>query len=176
MNQDRIASITHSERVVLELLAQGYDIKACATELGISDHAVGERLRGARRKLGVTSSRQAARLLRASRSYRKHGDAFQGVAEDRDAAASSLLPDRRAPLERDAVFHAEIREYQLSYEASFAPTRIPYVPVRQKGAGGNDLSRMERLQAIGDLSIKLAAVAALLCLLALAVNLAMSSA
>ena len=51
------------EKAVLRLLAQGHDAKSTARELGISLHAVNERLRGTRRKLGVSSSREAARLL-----------------------------------------------------------------------------------------------------------------
>jgi hypothetical protein len=47
----------------LRLLFRGHDAKSAATVLGLSVHTVNERLREARRKLGVGSSREAARLL-----------------------------------------------------------------------------------------------------------------
>lgn len=58
-----LSSLNEGERRCLGLLAQGYDIKGIAAECGLSVNAVNERLRGARAKLGTTSSRAAARLL-----------------------------------------------------------------------------------------------------------------
>jgi DNA-binding CsgD family transcriptional regulator len=60
---DVYLSLTEREKDVLRLLAEGHDAKSVATTLGISVHTVNERLRAARRKLGVGSSRAAARLL-----------------------------------------------------------------------------------------------------------------
>jgi DNA-binding CsgD family transcriptional regulator len=56
---------TLSEREIetLRLLLAGHDAKSCARTLGLSVHTVNDRLRDARRKLGVSSSREAARLL-----------------------------------------------------------------------------------------------------------------
>ena len=54
------------EREVLRLLLHGHDAKRIARACGLSVNTVNERLRTARRKLGVTSSREAARLLGAS--------------------------------------------------------------------------------------------------------------
>lgn len=48
---------------MLRLLLAGHDAKSVARALGISVHTVNDRLRDARRKLGVSSSREAARLL-----------------------------------------------------------------------------------------------------------------
>lgn len=53
--------LSEAEKRALRLLAHGYDIKGIAADLDISVHAVNERLRGARAKLGATSSRAAAR-------------------------------------------------------------------------------------------------------------------
>jgi DNA-binding CsgD family transcriptional regulator len=58
-----IGKLTEREREVLWLLARGHDIKSAAFELSISASAVSDRLRQARRKLGVSSSREAARVL-----------------------------------------------------------------------------------------------------------------
>ena len=56
-------TLTDREKAVLRLLAKGFDAKSAARELGLSVHTVNERLRSIRRKLQVTSSREAARLL-----------------------------------------------------------------------------------------------------------------
>lgn len=63
-----VSKLTEREREVLRLLAHGYDIKSAALELSISASAVSDRLRQARRKLGVSSSREAARVLVAHES------------------------------------------------------------------------------------------------------------
>lgn len=58
-----LGTLTDREKAVLRLLAKGFDAKSAARELGLSVHTVNERLRSIRRKLQVTSSREAARLL-----------------------------------------------------------------------------------------------------------------
>ncbi len=55
--------LTAKEKETLRLLLRGHDAKSSARQLGLSVHTVNERLRDARRKLGVTSSREAARRL-----------------------------------------------------------------------------------------------------------------
>jgi len=54
-----------SERQVLLLLAEGHTAKSVANLLGSTEAAVNERLREGRRKTGVGSSRELARLLKA---------------------------------------------------------------------------------------------------------------
>lgn len=56
-------SLSQKEREVLRPLLTGHDAKSIARLLGLSVHTVNERLRDARRKLGVSSSREAARIL-----------------------------------------------------------------------------------------------------------------
>ncbi|MEN5145575.1 MULTISPECIES: DUF4019 domain-containing protein [Brevundimonas] len=56
-------SLTEREKEVLRLLAAGHDAKSAAAQLDLSVHTINERLRAARRKLGVSSSRAAARVL-----------------------------------------------------------------------------------------------------------------
>ena len=55
--------LSPAEREVLALLAQGHTAKSIATSTGRTEGAVNERLREARRKTGVGSSRELARLL-----------------------------------------------------------------------------------------------------------------
>src|SRR5690606_17834616 len=57
-------ALTEKEKQALRLLAGGHDAKSMAQHLGLSVHTVNERLRGARRKMSVSSSREAARQLR----------------------------------------------------------------------------------------------------------------
>lgn len=56
-------ALTEKEKQTLRLIVRGHDAKSMARHLGLSVHTVNERLRDARRKLEVTSSREAARRL-----------------------------------------------------------------------------------------------------------------
>jgi DNA-binding CsgD family transcriptional regulator len=56
-------ALSEREKETLRLLLGGHDIKSIAADQGLSVHTVNERLRDARRKLGASSSRQAARIL-----------------------------------------------------------------------------------------------------------------
>lgn len=90
---NRLTRLTEAERAVLRLLGQGHDTKSSATTLGISTHAVNERLREARRKLEVTSSREAARvLLAAEGGVQEIRDRFSGDAAGPVGAASLVAP------------------------------------------------------------------------------------
>ncbi|MEM1051925.1 MAG: DUF4019 domain-containing protein [Pseudomonadota bacterium] len=60
---DEIEALTEKEREALRLLLAGHDAKSSASELDISIHTLNDRLRSARRKLGVTTSKEAARVL-----------------------------------------------------------------------------------------------------------------
>ncbi len=57
-------ALTEKEKESLRLLVDGHDAKSMARHLGLSVHTVNERLRDARRKMEVSSSREAARQLR----------------------------------------------------------------------------------------------------------------
>lgn len=59
-----LPALTAKEKEALRLLGQGHDAKSIARLLRLSVHTIHERLRDARRKLGTSSSREAARLLR----------------------------------------------------------------------------------------------------------------
>ncbi|MBH5322789.1 helix-turn-helix domain-containing protein [Aurantiacibacter sediminis] len=60
---DALGDLTEKEKEALRLLLAGHDAKSSARELDISVHTVNDRLRNARRKLDVSSSREAARIL-----------------------------------------------------------------------------------------------------------------
>lgn len=100
MDKPGLSRLTEAERAVLRLLGQGHDTKSAAALLGISSHAVNERLREARRKLEVTSSRAAARLLLAAEgNLQEIRDEFSGDA----ARPNSGLSNARSALSRRLV-------------------------------------------------------------------------
>lgn len=93
-------TLTEKEKQTLRLILRGHDAKSSAQELGLSVHTVNERLRDARRKLGVTSSREAARRLLAeegdtpeSLGDKALGDAAEGAGA---AEAAASATQRRA--------------------------------------------------------------------------------
>lgn len=93
--REGISRLSERERETLRLLAQGYDAKSAALALGISLHAVNERLREARRKLGVSSSREAARLLasRENGASNFSGDKQIGVGAGGRSGSGDIRPD-----------------------------------------------------------------------------------
>ena len=62
-----LTRLNEAERNVLRLLAEGHTAKSVASEIGSTPAAVNERLREARRKTGVGSSRELARLLKSQK-------------------------------------------------------------------------------------------------------------
>lgn len=68
-------ALTEKERETLRLMVRGHDAKSMARELSLSVHTINDRLRSARRKLGVTSSREAARLV-----FEQEGTAPENLA------------------------------------------------------------------------------------------------
>lgn len=52
-----IDALTEKEKQTLRLIVRGHDAKSVAVTLGLSVHTINERLRDARRKLAVSSSR-----------------------------------------------------------------------------------------------------------------------
>jgi DNA-binding CsgD family transcriptional regulator len=90
-------ALTEKEKQTLRLILRGHDAKSLARHLGLSVHTVNERLRDARRKLSVTSSREAARLLleREGRTPEMLGD------KDLPEAKPASHPAEAAPLDAD---------------------------------------------------------------------------
>lgn len=68
------AGLSERELEVLRLLAAGHTAKTIALQLGRSEASINERLRDARRKTGVGSSRELARMLDAQEVWDKKID------------------------------------------------------------------------------------------------------
>ena len=93
-------ALTQKEKETLRLIGRGHDAKSMARHLGLSVHTVNERLRDARRKLDVSSSREAARLLLDTEGAdiergdpQKLADKLIGEDERAEGAAQSGMPD-----------------------------------------------------------------------------------
>lgn len=81
-----LAALNDNELEILQLLANGHTAKSIAARLGRSETAINERLREARRKTGVGSSRELARLLDAQKIWDENIDlAAAGFASDSPA-------------------------------------------------------------------------------------------
>lgn len=104
-----VESLSDRERETLRLLGRGHDAKSIASALGLSVHTVNERLRDVRRKLGVSSSREAARLLLAheatSEPPNNIGYKEIGVAAARTDGAYSLRSHSSATGARRPLIH-----------------------------------------------------------------------
>ncbi len=98
---DGLQALTEKEKETLRLMGRGHDAKSMARHLGLSVHTVNERLRDARRKMDVSSSRAAARMLLDTENPTPdfHADTQIGeAATARDAegiAESDALPRTR---------------------------------------------------------------------------------
>jgi DNA-binding CsgD family transcriptional regulator len=94
-------ALTEKEKQTLRLIVRGHDAKSTARHLGLSVHTVNERLRDARRKLEVSSSREAARLLLDTEGEHPQRPADKQIGEAAGVAAGAQghMPDSGA---RDA--------------------------------------------------------------------------
>ena len=79
-----IDHLTDKEKETLRLVLRGHDAKSMADALGLSVHTINDRLRVARRKLGVTSSKEAARLLDAAEPAPRKPFAGKDLGADPD--------------------------------------------------------------------------------------------
>ena len=97
-------SLTEKEKQTLRLIVRGHDAKSVARSLDLSVHTINERLRDARRKMAVSSSREAARLLLEAEGERAAaptpdllgdtgiGADAGGLRADREAAPTTGAP------------------------------------------------------------------------------------
>ena len=89
-----LAALTDKEKQTLRLIVRGHDAKSVAVTLGLSVHTINERLRDARRKLAVSSSREAARML-----FEAEGATPENLGDNRngDDVAASATDVETAP-------------------------------------------------------------------------------
>ena len=165
--------LSEREKSVLRLLSRGYDIKAAARELNVSEGNITERLREVRKKLGVSSSREAARIFADFENQQPifYGDRNSGIANIMHSGSPCAPPEKRVETDAENLSGSMV-EKQISH----MPFRgfsggFMRLPLRGKGEAGNSLGLWDRVAAIIDISTKLAALFALTCLIAISVNL-----
>lgn len=157
--------LSAKEIEVLALIAQGHDAKSAARRLAVSPHTIYERLRRAREKLGVSNSREAARLFFSQPGAEAAGE-FESLAPLRDVAAP--LAEIRTGDWRVAQADKD-ETVTPSYDASSISLHIAQsLPLRGKHDRGFTASPAERLRLIGDLSSRLAIAFVSICLAGLA--------
>lgn len=169
MHETKVAKLNAREREVLHLLLRGYDAKSTAQLLDITSNIVNERLRSARRKLGVTSSKEAARLLQEfdESAPKQFVPKNIGIVPPPTLHAFSSLPDQQAAQPAANV----VREKAASFNvlpANFSPAfKAPY---RGQGEARNNLSKIDRIKVISDLTVRLAAAFVFICLAVILIN------
>lgn len=94
-------ALSEKEKETLRLMVRGHDAKSMARELSLSVHTINERLREARRKLSVTSSREAARLLLEREggtpenlAYKQLGDVDEAMPGEKPSIAYGRFAGR----------------------------------------------------------------------------------
>ena len=168
----RLKKLTEREKQALRLLLRGFDVKTCARELGVTSNTITERLRSARTKLGVTSSREAARILIKTEDTDPilYGDRFSAVEPSSFDVPFSSSPDGQAEVQ-SLVMENRVGEARAAFQLQpeyFLP--LSGLPLRQPGDLRNSLSKKQRFYAIFDLTVKLSTVIALMSVMALALN------
>tara|TARA_R110001606_G_scaffold135777_2_gene273041 strand:- start:1415 stop:1942 length:528 start_codon:yes stop_codon:yes gene_type:complete len=161
--------LNENEKAALRLLLLGHDAKTAAHEIGVTPNVINERLRSARQKLQVTSSKAAARMLADHEgiAHKFFVPKEIGIVPKPKSDAIYPLPGQQAASpDRDRV-----REMQATYQ-SYAASSSPLlsVPLRKQGETGNHLSKEARIWAIADLSVKIAFAFAFVCLAAMLVS------
>ncbi|AMO71042.1 helix-turn-helix transcriptional regulator [Sphingorhabdus sp. M41] len=160
-------NLNENEKEALRLLLLGHDAKTAAQEIDVTPNVINERLRSARQKLEVTSSRAAARMLAEHEGFEPKYFVPKkiGIATKPESDAIYPLPGHQA------ASQDRVREVQSAYQ-SYATFSNPLlsVPFRKQGELGNDLNKGARIWAIADLSVKLAFAFAFVCLAAILVS------
>ncbi|WP_010215441.1 helix-turn-helix domain-containing protein [Sphingomonas sp. PAMC 26621] len=96
--RDGIGTLTEKEKQTLRLIVRGHDAKSTARSLNLSVHTINERLRDARRKMAVSSSREAARIL-----FEAEGDALAPPPPEFPVDAGIGEDAPRAPTDQDGA-------------------------------------------------------------------------
>jgi DNA-binding CsgD family transcriptional regulator len=86
-------ALTDKELEILRLLTAGHTVKSIAVRLGRSEASINERLRDARRKTGIGSSRELARRLASQKVWDKNID-LSTQSSPTDEAVQPLIPRR----------------------------------------------------------------------------------
>lgn len=150
-------ALTDKEKATLRLIVRGHDAKSAARILDLSVHTINERLREARRKLAVPSSREAARLLFEAESGTPEivGDSEIGeasTAERADEIAAPAIGVRRR-IGPAAIIGVLLMSLTLAVAAVIgigSPTLPGITPVTQAPTGGSVVDAAKQWLALLD--------------------------
>ena len=130
-----LARLNEAEREALELLAQGHTAKSIAALTGRSVGAVNERLREARRKTGVGSSRELARLLWAQKSRDEEIGVAAAAAPEATKGAEAAPEVARRSRRKGAAVMAVLAIGGLAAAAMLLqldPQSVPQTPAAEE--------------------------------------------
>ena len=135
-----LARLNAAERELLILLGQGHTAKSIAVLKGLSELAVNERFRSARRKTGIGSSREIARLLVAQENRDDlidlaplPTDASKPPRPDAPPLGRAFLTRRWRPI---MITAALLAASLLSYETAKSPTEPNPAPTTLSAQNG----------------------------------------
>jgi DNA-binding CsgD family transcriptional regulator len=150
-------ALTDKEKATLRLIVRGHDAKSAARTLDLSVHTINERLREARRKLAVPSSREAARLL-----FEAEGGTPETVGDSEigEAPGAGRSEDQRAPVvgangarRRPWIIGAIVMSLSLALIALFGlnpPAAAPQAPAAATTADPAVLDTAQAFVALVD--------------------------
>lgn len=132
-------ALTEKEKQTLRLMARGHDAKSIARTLDLSVHTINERLRDARRKMAVSSSREAARLLldREGDDPNSGGDITIGEAASSSPVEQAIGPTnvgRPAPGRDRAIIGVALMTLALGFLALLASPQLASAPTQDPAA------------------------------------------
>lgn len=150
IHNETAAKLSERERQCLRLVFDRLRPKEIGRELGISYHTVNGHLQQAMRKLGATSSIEAARLLFGSgqppRDTTPESVTGYDFGVELPLDSSSLVPSDRGGSPYDRVQDSVFQGKWPADAAPFAPHRRWYrFSLPSEGEKRNDLSQFERL-------------------------------
>lgn len=94
-------ALTEKELEILRLLTAGHTVKSIAVRLGRSEASINERLRDARRKTGIGSSRELARRLASQKIWDENIDLS---TQSSPADQTAQPPNPRRPRSKGTIF------------------------------------------------------------------------
>ena len=113
-------ALTEKEREALRLMVRGHDAKSMARSLSLSVHTINDRLRAARRKLGVTSSREAARLVLEREGGTPQILADKDLGDATEARTDDPLPITKGIPKRTLLIGGTLVMFSIAIVAALA--------------------------------------------------------
>jgi len=126
--REALARLTDNEKECLRRRLRQQTAKEMALDLGVSPHAVEKRLKMARAKLGLSSSLEAARLLKATEEYQQAGPRTPDLAPRSGMRKPSFVRPRILGVLTMSLLAAAILAYAAQTSAPEAAHPAPESP------------------------------------------------